>query len=67
MDVTKVLRAESVALGMEVAGGRKSRTAEWGKAANPTLPMSNVLDDMSDERLAEMEQQVLTNMRGDRR
>lgn len=62
-----MLKAETVALGMEVAGGRKARTAEWGKAANPTLPMSNVLDDMSDERLNDMEQQVLNSMRGNRR
>lgn len=67
MDVTKVLKAEVVALGMEVAGGRKSRTPEWGKTANPTEPMTTVLDDMSDERLVEMEQQVLGNMRGGKR
>lgn len=67
MDVTKVLQAEVVALGTEVAAGRKSRTAEWGKATNPTLPMSSVLDEMSDERLAEMEQQVLNSMRSSRR
>jgi len=63
-----VLKAEVVALGTEVGTQRKQRTPEWGQVNNPLMPMANVMDTMADERLSEMEAQVLANIqRGNRR
>jgi len=62
-----VLKAEAVAVGTEVATQRKQRTAEWGRAANPTQPMATVMDNLADERLLDMESQVMQTLGGGRR
>lgn len=56
------LRAEAVAVGMEIGTQRKTRSGEWGQAVNPTKPMETVLDEIADERLIDMETQVLNSM-----
>lgn len=62
-----VLKAEVVALGTEVGTQKKQRTPEWGQLNNPLLPMANVMDAMADERLTDMEAQVLANIQRGRR
>lgn len=62
-EIGKVLQAEPVAMGGEIAGGRKKRTAIWGMHASPLKDEGQVLDEMAEEQLLELEQQGLEILR----
>ncbi len=61
-DIGQVINANQVALGVEVATGKKRRTATWGMYANPLKTEGQILDEMAEESIEDMESRVLQSL-----
>jgi len=63
-DVTQTLRANDVALGTEVAVGKSRKNPEWLRLCHPLMTNDEIMENISEQRLAELEADAMSRVMG---